>query len=60
MDEEKETDFYQTNYDIHFDLKKEKTQNDQDNIEKLLMECKKDLLDDSEDYDEYSDSESKE
>ena len=39
-----------------FDLEKEKTTEGHDNIEKLLMECKKDMLDFSEYFDEYSDS----
>ena len=59
VDGEKGSDCYQTNYGILFDLEKEKTKEDHDNIEKLLMECRKDMLDDSEDFDEYSDSESK-
>ena len=52
VNEEKECDCYHTNYGILFDLKK-------DNIEKLLMECRKDNLDDTEDFDENSDSKSK-
>ena len=59
VDGDKGSDCYQTNYGILFDLEKEKTKEDHDNIEKLLMECKKDMLDDSEDFDEYSDNESK-
>ena len=52
MNEEKECDCYHTNYGILFDLKK-------DNIEKLLMECRKENLDDTKDFDENSDSKSK-
>ena len=59
MDREKGYYCYQTNYGILFDLEKEKTKEEHDNIEKLLMECKKDMLDYIEDFDGYSDSEGK-
>ena len=51
LDVEKGSDCYQTNYGIVSDLEKEKTKEGHDNIEKLLMECKKDMFDFSEYFD---------
>ena len=52
VDEEKGSDCYFTNHKILLDLEKEKAQIDDDEIDKLIMECRKDLLSDSEDFDE--------
>ena len=50
VDEEKASDCYFTYHKILLKIEKEKAQIEQDDIDKLIMECRKDLLSDSEDF----------
>ena len=52
VDGEKGSDCYFTNHKILFDLEKEKAKIDNDNFDKFNLECRKDLLNDNEDFDE--------
>ena len=51
-DEEKGSDCYFTNHKILLDLGKEKAQIEHNNIDKLILKCRKDLPINSEEFDE--------